>query len=185
MEQVTSNSFRRRAIVICLNLSLGLGFPSFCQAAGEPTEYQVKAAFLLNFTKFIEWPAAAFETPAAPIAICILGDDPFGSALDQFVAGEVVNGRKVTVERIKHAPPPKACQVLFTARSEKDAARSLLGLGMGTLTVGESEAFVRDGGMIAFVVEDRRVRFEINQTAAQSAGLKLSSRLLNVAKSVE
>jgi len=196
MEQVTPKGFRRwkhwygwwlrhPAIPICLALGLGLSPPCACQAADEHTEYQVKAAFLLNFTKFIEWPASAFEASDSPIAICILGDDPFGSTLDRIVAGEVVDGRKVTAQRVKQAPLPKSCQVLFAGRFEKDVSKVLPGLGPGVLTIGEGESFVRDGGMIAFVIENRRVRFEINQTAAERAGLKLSSRLLNVAKSVE
>jgi hypothetical protein len=185
MEQVTTRRFQRPAIVFCLIVSLGAGLPRSCPAVDEPTEYQVKAAFLLNFTKFAEWPAAAFAAPDSPIAICILGDDPFGGALDQMVAGEVVNRRKVATLRIKRAPPPKSCQVLFAGGSENDLPKILPGLGPGVLTVGEGETFMRGGGMIAFVLENRRVRFEINQTAAENAGIKLSSRLLNVAKSVE
>jgi YfiR/HmsC-like len=154
-------------------------------AADEPLEYQVKAAFLLNFTKFVEWPASAFERPDSPISICVLGDDPFGRALDEIVAGEVVSGRKVAAQRIKRVPPPRACQVLFAGRSEKDIAELLPGLGRGVLTVGEGEGFLLDGGMIAFVIENRRVRFEINQTVAERAGLKLSAKLLTVAKAVE
>jgi hypothetical protein len=100
-------------------------------------------------------------------------------------AGEVVNRRKVAAQRIKRAPPPKSCQVLFAGGSEKDLSKILPGLGPGVLSVGEGETFLRDGGMIAFVVENRRVRFEINRTAADNAGIKLSSRLLSVAKSVE
>ncbi|HXM44851.1 MAG TPA: YfiR family protein [Bryobacteraceae bacterium] len=195
MEQVTRNGFRRwkhsgrllshPAVPVCLAVAFALGLPCSCLAAEEPTEYQVKAAFLLNFTKFIEWPAAAFAASDSPIAICVLGDDPFGSALDQIVAGEVVNGRKVAAQRLKRAPPPKSCQLLFVGGPEKEVSKILPGLGPGVLTIGEGETFVRAGGMVAFVMENRRVRFEINQTAAENAGIKLSSRLLNVAKSVE
>jgi hypothetical protein len=185
MGQVTRNCVRRAAIVICLTMGLAVGLPCFCEAADQPLEYQVKAAFLLNFTKFAEWPVTAFVAPDSPIAICILGDDPFGNALDQIVAGEVVDGRKVAVRRIKQAPLPKSCQVLFAGSSEKDVLKILPGLGPGVLTVGEGEGFVGGGGMIAFVIENRRVRFGINQTAAENAGIKLSSRLLKVAKSVE
>ena len=154
-------------------------------AAGEPLEYQVKAAFLLNFTKFVEWPPSAFGAADSPIAICILGNDPFGNSLDQIVAEEVVDGRRVGVRRIKRTPAPKSCQALFVGMPEKEVLSILSGLGPGVLTVGEGESFVRDGGMIAFVIENRRVRFDINQTAAERAGLKLSSKLLSVARSVE
>src|SRR5436190_15611014 len=89
-------------------------------SAQQPLEYQVKAAFLLNFAKFIEWPPSVFNAPDAPLVLCILGEDPFGPALDQVVAGEVVNGRKVAVERIKRAPAPQSCQVLFVSGAGKD-----------------------------------------------------------------
>jgi hypothetical protein len=195
MGQVTRNSFqqwehrtgkllRNPAILMCLVIGVGLVRPLSSRAADESLEYSVKAAFLLNFTKFIEWPASAFGAADSPMAICILGDDPFGSTLDQIVAGEVVNGRRIVVQRIKRAPTPKSCQVLFVGNSGKDGSRIPPGLGPGVLTVGAGEDFVRDGGTIAFVIENRRVRFDINQTAAENAGLKLSSKLLNVARSV-
>lgn len=149
-----------------------------------PLEYQVKAAFLLNFTKFVEWPAAAFAGERAPLAICILGEDPFGNTLSEMVKGERVNGHEIVINRIRSAPDPKACQVLFVARLEREAARILAGLGPGVLTVGEGEKFLQDGGIVAFVIQDRRVRFDINQSAAGKAQLTISSRLMNVARSV-
>lgn len=182
MEPVTrSKCTRLPALLTCIAICVS----GVSWAADESLEYQVKSAFLLNFTKFVEWPAAAFEAPGSPIAICILGEDPFGSTLDQIVAGEIVNNRKIAVSRIKRAPTPKACQVLFVGRPEKEAVSLLSALESGVLTVGEGESFIRDGGMIAFVIENRRVRFSANQAAAESAGLKISSRLLNVAKSVK
>jgi YfiR/HmsC-like len=176
-----------RAPAWCMSLLIGLTLLADVRArdaADEPLEYQVKAAFLLNFTKFIEWPPAAFGAADSPIAICVLGDDPFGNALDQVVAGEVVNGRKVVVQRIKKALPPQSCQVLFFSRTE-NPLNTLPGVGPGVLTIGEGEHFTRAGGMIAFVLENRRVRFGINETAAEAAGLKLSSKLLNVARFVQ
>jgi hypothetical protein len=166
----------------CLLLCLpGLLFPGL--ADDSSLEYQVKAAFLLNFTKFIEWPAGSLGNAEAPLSICILGDDPFGSALDRIAGGEVVNGRKITIERIKHPPQPNTCRVLFIGRQDKEP-RSPLDLSPGVLTVGEGESFMHEGGMIAFVIANRRVRFDINQTVAENAGFKISSKLLSVAKSV-
>jgi hypothetical protein len=162
-----------------------LARPVLPQMRATAGEYQVKAAFLLNFTKFIEWPATAFEDSRSPIAICLFGDDPFDGALNQLVEGEVVNGRKLAVRKIRQAPAPKTCQVVFVGKPEKEGARILAGLGPGVLTVGEGEGFLRDGGMIAFVLENHRVRFEIKQSTASNAELNLSSRLLNVAKTVE
>ena len=175
-------TLRRLIGRLCLSLAC-LVFPFASRAADESLEYQVKAAFLLNFIKFTEWPPAAFEDSASPIAICILGDDPFGRTLDQIVEGEVIDGHKVIAQRIKRAPAPKSCQVLFMSKPGKETLGILPGLGSGVLTVGEGDAFVRDGGMIAFVIEDRRVRFRANQAAAENAGLKLSSKLLSIAKS--
>jgi hypothetical protein len=151
----------------------------------DPPESQVKAAFLLNFTKFIAWPPMAFEDPASPLSICILGEDEFGGALDQLVEGEIVNGRKVAVQRIRRAPKPKSCQVLFIGKSEKEVGRAIAEAGEGVLTVSDREGFLREGGIISFVTQGRHVRFDINQRAASKADLTLSSRLLNVARSVQ
>jgi len=171
---------RKSAISLCLLLCFGKA-----AAADDSIEYQVKAAFLLNFTKFVEWPADSLGAPGSPITVCILGDDPFGHTLDQIVGGELVNGRKLAVQRIRRTPAPGSCQLLFVSTSEKEIARTLPALGPGVLTVGEGESFLRDGGMIAFTIENRRVRFRINQTAAQRYGLKLSSKLLSLARTVE
>jgi len=154
-------------------------------AADAPSEYQVKAVFLLNFTKFVAWPPTAFENPDSPLSICILGDDPFGTLLDRVVAGETVNGRRVTVQRLLRPPSPGSCQVLFVGKSEKDVPALLGRLGPGVLTVSDRDAFLREGGMIAFLIEDRHVRFDIDQRAALRAGLAMNARLLNVARLVQ
>jgi hypothetical protein len=158
--------------------------PARCRAAEAKLEYEVKAAFLLNFTKFIEWPPAAFISAEAPLTICVLGDDPFGNSLDQVVAGESVSGRRLAVQRIKGITP-KACQVLYVSKSEKEVPGILSALGPGVLTVSDREGFLREGGMIGFVIEGRRVRFDINLHAASRASLAISSRLLSVARSVQ
>jgi hypothetical protein len=153
--------------------------------SGQPSlEYQVKAAFLLNFTRFIEWPAAEPPAAGAPFTICILGDDPFGVALDQTMEGESANGRKIVIQRSRREVG-KTCQILYVDRAEKGITELLTGVGRGVLTVGEGESFLREGGMIAFVVENRRVRFNVNLAAARNASLNISSKLLNVAKVVE
>ncbi|HEX3746673.1 MAG TPA: YfiR family protein [Bryobacteraceae bacterium] len=154
-------------------------------SAEAPLEYDVKAAFLLNFAKFTAWPPTAFPAPDSPIAICILGKDPFGHALDELVQDEVVDGRKVVVRRIAQAPAAHSCQIVFTQQTGKEAATILNGLGPGVLTVGEGESFVHQGGIIAFLLESRHVRFDIDQKAATLAELKLSSKLLAVARAVQ
>lgn len=181
---------RNRVKVAGFLFCLLRAFAVFSQSADSPVEYQVKAAFLLNFTKFIDWPEAAFASNDSPITICILGKDPFGPVLDEIVQGETVNARKVTVQRISQAPinqpaGPHTCHVVFVGEPDRSISKTLSGMGRGVLTVGEGDRFLRDGGMVALVVENRRVRFDINQAAATGAGLGLSARLLNVARTVE
>lgn len=172
-------------VMICVSAGAGFLLAPDCPAAEPALEYQVKAAFLLNFTKFIEWPPVAFSDAAAPFVICVLGKDPFGRALDQVAEGEKVAGRQLAIRRINAPPTPQACQLIFIGGAEKDRPAVPSGLGAGVLTVGEGESFVHDGGIIAFVIDNRRVRFDINQPAAEHALLKLSSKLLGVARSVE
>jgi hypothetical protein len=164
---------------------LGAAALLVCAAIAAQSEYSVKAAFLLNFTRFVQWPPAAFESAQSPLNICVLGDDRFDGVLDQLVEGEVVGGRRVAVQRIRKAPAAKSCQVLFVSGSEKDVRRTLAAAGHGVLTVGEHPDFLAAGGMIAFVLDDHRVRFDIHQSAASAAGLTISSRMLAVARSVQ
>jgi hypothetical protein len=146
-------------------------------------EYEVKAAFLLNFTRFVEWPATSFASPDAPLVICMAGEDPFGPAIDQIVEGESVNGHRIIVERIR-SDQQKLCHVLYTANT-RNLVSTLPAAGPGVLTVGEGSEFTQQGGIIAFVLDNRHVRFDVNLKAAATAGLKLSSKLLSVARSVE
>jgi hypothetical protein len=152
-------------------------------ASSTAPEYQIKAAFLLNFAKFVEWPAEDSALPAA-VAICVIGDDPFGSTLDQLVQGESVGLRRIVVRRNSSVPEDR-CHVAYIASPARDTARLLQALGPGVLTVGEGSGFLREGGMIAFVIDQRRVRFDVNQAAARNSSVRLSSRLLSVARSVE
>jgi hypothetical protein len=152
----------------------------FCQTQPLP-EYDVKAAFLLNFTRFVEWPQSSFAASNSPLNICVLAPDPFGSTLDQIVEGETAGTRKITIERIRRVPAT-GCHVIFVTGLDRTALKNV---APGTLTVGEGEDFLKEGGMIAFILDNRRVRFDINQSAAASAGLKISSQLLRIARSVK
>jgi hypothetical protein len=154
--------------------------------AKSATEYQVKAAFLFNFAKFVEWPPDAFPSGDAPLQICVLGQDPFGRDFEQLIVEKTVNGHRLEVAHPEGVPQARACQILFIASSEKQRLREILqGLkGASVLTVGDTEGFAKMGGIINFVLDDNRVRFEINQKAAELAHLKLSARLLTVAKLV-
>jgi hypothetical protein len=160
-------------------------FHQVIAADEQSLEYQVKAAFLLNFTKFTEWPSSVFQDTRAPFSICVMGADPFGSTLDEIIRGEAVDGHRMVIQRIKRGSRPQTCQVLFVGKTEKDAGNILADLGPGVLTVGEGDSFLQEGGMISFIIENRRTRFDVNVTAAENAGLKLSSRLLSVARTVK
>jgi len=151
--------------------------------AQSATEYQLKAAFLFNFAKFIEWPPGSFPDASAPLRICIFGRDPFGDQLRNITNEKTVNKRKLEVADLLHA---KSCHILFIASPEKASMKQILeGLGgASVLTVGESKGFAEQGGMINFVLETDRVQFEVNRKAAEQAGLKISSKLLSVAKFV-
>jgi hypothetical protein len=126
-----------------------------------------------------------FADERSPLTICILGEDPFEDTLDHMVEGEVVNGRKLVLQRIRRGIPAEICRVLFISKSEKEVRKALSGVGPGVLTVGEGENFLADGGIIAFVMENRRVRFDINVTTAANAMLTINARLLSVARSVK
>jgi YfiR/HmsC-like len=154
--------------------------------AQSATEYQVKAAYLFNFAKFVEWPADAFPNADAPLQICVFGRDPFGHDFEQLVIDKTVNGHRIEIAHPEGVPQARACQVLFIVSTEKQQVQQILqGVkGAGVLTVGDTEGFARMGGMIGFVLDDNRVRFEINMKAAGLAHLKLSARLLTVAKAV-
>ncbi len=150
-------------------------------AAEVLSEYQVKAAFLLHFVKFVEWPTAS--SPSTPITICVLGKDPFEGELDQIVRRKTVDGRPLEIRKMTGLASLSACAVVFVSPSETrrfDAIRAALASG-NTLTVGDSEGFAQRGGMINFVMENHRVRFQVNVAAAEKAHLKISSRLLQLA----
>ncbi len=172
MDQITSKSVRGWAFKsagffmrpLGLALVLGLIVQNPLQAAGEPLEYRIKAAYLLNFTKFIDWPDSAFARANSPITICVAGEDPFNGVLEETIAGESVDGRPVAVQRIGRALGTKTCQIVFSRSGEN------LIKGPGILTVGEGPAFLKAGGMIAFVIDNRRVRFDVNQMLAEANG---------------
>jgi hypothetical protein len=149
-------------------------------------EYHVKAAFLYNFAKFVEWPPETFKGPTDAITICVLGIDPFGSALEETVNGKVVEGRPFAVRHTSDAKPASGCQIVFVSSSERKRSRSIVGdlKNSGVLTVGEMEGFGEDGGVINFKIEDGKVLIEINPDAAQQARLRISSKLLSLARIV-
>jgi hypothetical protein len=156
-------------------------------AAGPPSagEYEIKAAFLYNFIRFVEWPEDAFAADDN-VVICILGEDPFGDDLDRAVLDKVVHERAVVVQRLSAAEQLERCHVLFLSqRGVASAAQLVANLGKSPiLTVSEEPELLAAGGIIAFAVRDNRVRFRVNLAAATQARLKISSKLLQLAESV-
>ena len=152
----------------------------------KPTEYQVKAAYLYNFGKFVEWPAEANTANSDSFPVCILGHDPFGPSLDAALAGEKIDGKNVAARRISKAQEAGECRIVFVSSSEAGQLKDILAaLGKSpVLTVSDIPQFASRGGMIEFVLAENKVRFTINLTAAEDAGLTLSSELLKVAVAV-
>ena len=154
---------------------------------GESAEYPLKLAFLYNFTKFVEWPAESYSDPGAPLAICVVGDDPFSPYLEEELRTRKVESHPVQVKALKVNDTLGACHIVFVpVTEESQAARIVSGLkGSSALTVGESEGFAVLGGIINLTVEENRLHFEVNPVAAERAGLKISSKLLSMAKIVK
>lgn len=152
--------------------------------AAEIDEYQVKAAFLFNFAKFVEWPAQAFVSAGSPIEICVLGPNPFGSSLNRAVQGKTVGHRALVIREVRNAQQACACHIVFVSAAGWTGSRAVLGdiKKCFTLTVGETGEFIDSGGMINLRLEDARVRVEINPDAAERAGLRISSKLLSLAE---
>lgn len=165
----------RRLHAAWLLLLWALALPAQPQ---EPLEYAVKAAYLVKFPFYVEWPAPAFATPASPLALCIVGDDPFGRLIDDAAAGQQVHGRPIVVRRLASLPRDAGCHIAFLGSGAR--AESLR--GSPTLVVTDAAG---NGGTINFVLSDNRVRFVVDDEAAGRNGLVVSSKLLNVALAVK
>lgn len=184
MGAVTGRGARRAVAAAALLLLLG---PA--AARGQEvvaTEYAVKAAFLYHFAKFAEWPDAAGGPVPPVVHLCVLGDDPFGQALES-LSERGADGLKVDVRHVDRVDARPLCHILFISASEGDRVATHLGhaAGAGILTVSDLEGFARAGGVIQFVLEDGKVRFWINRAAAEREGVRLSSRLLALARIVD
>jgi hypothetical protein len=167
-------------------LALGAAGLLLAATATAVSEYQVKAAFLLNFGKFVEWPAESFADDRG-LQICVLGEDPFGEALEQTLAGRSVGRREVQPRRVGSPGAARSCEIVFVSRSERARMDEIIATlrGAPVLLVGEVERFARRGGMINFIEVDQKIRFEINEEAAKQAGLRISSQLLKLATIVD
>lgn len=172
--------------LVCIAAVLALGSAAEAPAENAGSgEYQVKAAFLYNFAKFVKWPDRAFSGPDAPFVIGVLGEDPFGDALDT-IKGKTVKGRTVLVKRLDGIRDGKSCHILFISSSESGRVKEILNslIGSPVLLVGDMERVAQRGGMINFIIDRNKVSFEVNAEAARKAGLTISSQLLKLARTV-
>lgn len=148
-----------------------------------PSEYQIKSAIIYNFAKFITWPPDAYAQPDSPIVIGVMGKNVFGANLEQAIHDKVVNGRPLEFREIHALAEATNCHILFISPSEKAHLPDILGAvrHKSVLTVSEMDQFLEAGGMINLVIENNRIRFEINDDVARQAGLVISSKLLTLA----
>lgn len=176
-----------RAVLAAVALvAWSAGWPAARYAAGQDTaELPIRAAFVYNFTKFIEWPKGAL--PADQFRICVVGDARFARALDELIAGETLQGRPLV--RIEPSTPEAArgCQILYVGRQQGERGDRMLEAvrQLPVLTVGDPPRFLQEGGAVRFLVEQNRVRFDVNLQAVKRAGLNMDSKLLRVARRVE
>jgi hypothetical protein len=194
MHKRAKNSMFRRLqiLIVALSISLSWAPGAFAQSpdASDSSEYLIKAGFIFNFAKFVEWPSSAFAQPDSPIVIGILGTDPFGTIIDKIVQDKKIGTRGFVVKRLKWGADLKElreCKILFIGASERAHMDELVQMlrGLPVLTVGETPGFAERGGVIRFVLEDNRVRFEVNVVAARQADLTISSRLLTLARIIQ
>jgi len=192
--QRTVNSMLRRLGILIIALSLSLSWAPGALAqdrdSSDSSEYLIKAGFIFNFAKFVEWPPTTFAQPDSPIVIGILGTDPFGTIIDHIVQDKKIGGRGFVVKRLKWGAELKdlrECKILFVGASGRAHIDELVQIVkfLPILTVGETPGFAEHGGVIRFVVEDNRVRFEVNVDAARQGGLTISSRLLTLARIIQ
>lgn len=160
---------------VVLSVTLATARPQ----AAHPTQYDVEAVYLFNFGKFVSWP----QKNTTGFVICILGENPFGSALDRTISGENIAGRKVEDKRIARETDVAGCSILYISRSEEQHLPRIFSAtrGLPLLTVSDIPDFAQRGGMIQFVVDNGKVRFQVNRAPAERSGLALSSELLKVA----
>ena len=173
-----------RAITI-LNLAclLVMGASPIRAQESQPSEYQLKAAFIYNFAKFVEWPASALPLNNSPFVIGILGENPFNEDLKKTVAGKKISDHPISVVSFLNVSEATNCHILFISSSERNRLAEIFKTlqAAPVLTVGETEQFTEAGGMINFVTEANKIRFQIKEETAKAAQLKVSSKLLNLA----
>jgi YfiR/HmsC-like len=169
-------------VILCA-VMLCLAFPKIGDGASTPSEDQVEAVFVFNFSRFVEWPPQEFGEPGEPFTIGILGTDPFGAHLDEVVRGEQVNGHPLRIQRFRSIAEVEHCQILFIDRSESGRFATIIAAlnGHKTLTVSQADGAADHGVMIQLATESNHIRLRINVDSARAAGLTISSKLLRPA----
>ncbi len=149
-------------------------------------EYKIKATYLLNFIKYIEWPEQSHPISQGSFIIAILGDDRFGEATN-FFTDKTINGRSVVIRKFKNVDELENCHILFVSSSERKNEKRIIKLvrGKGILTIGESDTFIKRGGIIEFLLSRAKVNFRINLSIAKKEGFIFSSKLLRIAKEIK
>jgi hypothetical protein len=176
----------RRLLAACLTFaSIGCATGPLHAQSPKPTEYEVEAAYLRNFGRFVEYPARAGAANDV-FNVCVLGQDPFGPLLDAALKNEVINGAPMAARRIATPEEGAGCRIVFLSNPKETQLSAMLNTldAAGVLTVSDMANFTRRGGMVQFILDGNRVRFEINLAAAQRARLTLSSQLLKLAIAV-
>jgi hypothetical protein len=155
-----------------------------CGQSKTAAEYQVKAVFLYNFTQFIEWPSSAFSSSDDPFVVGIIGNDPFGSYIDETVAGEKFGTHPIQVKRYKDVKDINHCQILYINSADAELVNKILAAvsQKSVLTVSDAPDFYKQGGMVRFFTENNKIRFQVNVELSKAAELNISSKLLSVAK---
>lgn len=177
----------RRLIIVMLMMALSQAPHAWAQDSDQSSEYLIKAGYIYNFAKLVEWPASAFAQPDSPIVIGIVGTDPFGPIIDKVLEGKKVNGHPFLIKRLKPTADVKECHILFIGSSLGPHVADTIRLTRGTpiLTISEIPGFADHGGIIHLTLEQNKVRFEVNVDAAKEADLNISSRLLVLAKVIQ
>jgi hypothetical protein len=176
-----------RTIILAIFLLPAVFCPgnALCGEMRKPTEYEVKAAYIYNFAKFVEWQSGRFQDGSDTIHVCVLGDDPFGPSLAT-IEGKTAGGRTLGTRRLTSLQQAGGCEMLYIAGSEERDLERVVEAVKDTpvLTIGDTEGFTQRGVMVNFYTENNKVHFEINPNAAMRAGFKISSALLRIARIV-
>jgi hypothetical protein len=176
-----------RVFLICSLLLMHTAVPRIAAGQGSSmSEYELKASILVNLARFVEWPTSSYNNSKAPIVLCVLGRDPFGNLLRSAVLNKTVDGRLMLVRYPQNGTDIGGCHLLFISSSERKAAAEIFSIlqGASVLTVGEMTQFAAQGGMVQLSLEHQQVHFDINMNVASGAGLKISAKLLVIARIV-